>query len=171
MIYVRKVLLGMKLREMIKSMGTKGLTVVAFDTQFVWCHDVFKQDSCSCNLCFAKKYTVYRWNKPVHQLFVILVLPDNKHEDGNCTGTHVIRKQSSENPFDDPFLKQAILFLIAGEISPFILFVFALAYKPMSTLQRFHVTFYNSIFTLSLWVAVCLNQKKVFGWKSMVREI
>ena len=89
------------------------------------------------------------------------MLPDNKHEDGNCTGTHETRKQSSENPIADPFLKQEILFLIAGEISPFILFVFALAYKPMNTLQRFHVTFYNSIFTLSLWVAVCLNQKRL----------
>ena len=87
------------------------------------------------------------------------MLPDNKHEEGNCTGTHVIRKQSSENPFDDPFLKQEILFLIAGEIYPFILFVFALAYKPMNTLQRFHVLFHNSILTVSLWLGACLNQK------------
>ena len=100
------------------------------------------------------------------------MLPDNKHEDGNCTGTHETRKQSSDNPFDDPFLKQEILFRIAGEISPFIFFVFALAYKPMNTLQRFHVPFHNSIFTLSLWVAVCLNQKglrlKVNGARNLL---
>ena len=89
------------------------------------------------------------------------MLADNTHEEGNCTGTHETRKQSSDNPFDDPFLKQEILFRIAGEISPFIFFVLALAYKPLNTLERFHVLFHNSIFTVSLWLAVCLNQKRL----------
>ena len=89
------------------------------------------------------------------------MLPDNKHEEGNCTGTHETRKKSSDNPFDDPFLKQEILFPIACEISPTYSFDFALAYKPLNTLQRFHVLFHNSIFTLSLWLAACLNQKRL----------
>ena len=89
------------------------------------------------------------------------MLPDNKHEEGNCTGTHETRKQSSNNPFDDPFLKQEILFRIACEISHYIFFVFALVYKPLNTHERFDVLFHNSIFTVSLWLAVCLNQKRL----------